>query len=296
MSDTPPVPDELLAPEAQKIARRYRVSHTDALAALRDAFGRHPDLARRIAERAEDEDVTRWRDFRDVVRRCRRKIYYGLRRYYDDPQRAEALAAELERLCAAGAGREDVRPIVERLLASHVSTRERLPHYGEFYDRLFALSGVPRAILDVGCGMHPLSYPFQDAGSETELYLALDRDGTATRSVRGFSMLLPPGRLQAAERSVESATEAALATGEAFDLALLLKIVPVIGRLNQHALAELLRCPARQMLVTGNAESMAKRRRVDRRERRTMDRFVEESGRRVVAEFAVGGEFGFLIE
>jgi hypothetical protein len=296
MSEEAHVPDDLLLPEAARIAERYRVSQADALAGLREAFEARPALAKRIADRLAEEDVTRWREFRDVVRRCRRRLYYDLRRYYADPERAGALVAELEARCGEGTSVADVHPLVTGLLECHVSTRERLPHYEEFYTRLFELAGVPRSIVDVGCGMHPLSYPFAAEGKGTERYLALDGDGTAIRAVRAFSRLLPAGRLRAVHEQIGTVGDQAFEWGPAFDLALLLKIVPVVARLDRQAASALHGCPARRALVTGNAESMTKRQSVERRERRALERFVAESGRRVIAEFDVGGEFGFLIE
>jgi 16S rRNA (guanine(1405)-N(7))-methyltransferase len=296
VSDDAHIPAELIRPEARKIARHYRVSERDALDALRRAFDRRTDLVQRILARAEQEDVTRWRAFRTVVRRCRREIYYGLRRYYADPELADALADQLEERCARAASPDAVQDVTRRLLESHVSTRERLPHYGEFYARLFALAGVPRSILDVGCGMHPLSYPFLAEGAATERYVAMDRDTTAVRAIAAFSGLLAPGRLEGVCAAADRMPEVTAESGGEFELALLLKIVPVIARLDKAWLGALCACPVRRMLVTGNLESMTKRRNVARRERRTLDRFVAESGRRVAGEFEVGGEFGFLLE
>jgi len=51
---------------------------------------------------------------------------------------------------------------VEPLLEKHSSTRERLPHYVELYQKIFAVSGTPRVILDLGCGIPPLSLKFMD--------------------------------------------------------------------------------------------------------------------------------------
>ncbi len=48
----------------------------------------------------------------------------------------------------------------EDLLTSHSSTRERLSFYHQFYQQLFKITGVPKTILDLGCGINPLSYDF----------------------------------------------------------------------------------------------------------------------------------------
>src|SRR3989338_7680151 len=48
----------------------------------------------------------------------------------------------------------------QKLLAAHLSTRERLPYYPELYRKVFAITGKPHSILDLGCGLNPVSFPF----------------------------------------------------------------------------------------------------------------------------------------
>ena len=47
-------------------------------------------------------------------------------------------------------------PVLER----HASTRERLPYYGELYNHIFEITGTPKVILDLGCGVNPFSYKY----------------------------------------------------------------------------------------------------------------------------------------
>ncbi len=46
------------------------------------------------------------------------------------------------------------------LLALHRSTAERLEAYPALYRRLFALTGTPRRLLDLSCGLNPVSWPY----------------------------------------------------------------------------------------------------------------------------------------
>ena len=63
---------------------------------------------------------------------------------------------------------------VEWILRKHVSTRERLPYYGELYERILNLMSVPRpttlpapapsiTIIDLGAGINGFSYEFLSA-------------------------------------------------------------------------------------------------------------------------------------
>jgi len=58
------------------------------------------------------------------------------------------------------------------LLKSHQSTKERLKFYPEFYKSIFAVTGKPESIIEIGCGMHPLSLECSGIGKVE--YLAAD--------------------------------------------------------------------------------------------------------------------------
>jgi len=353
MAAESPIPEDLLSREAEDIASRYRVSIEEAEAALSEAFAAAPDLARRVRERHAQEDVTRWRDYREVIKKCRKDMYYGLRRYYRAPASAERLVEEFEREVEASARPERIEELRRELLAAHTSTRERLEHYAEFYERFFELVGAPSTLLDVGCGMHPLSYPFAGHGERTELYVALDRDMRAMRALGAYARLVGPGRLVPLYASLADGawverlpcpaplgtaakphpgsgrlqgraavsgsigdvmlphrllrppciTTLRSASGQrsgfcnsAFDLAVMLKVVPVLSRLDRAAVEGLGAVPARRLLLTGSAESMTRRQRIEARERGVLKRFIEQSGRRIVGEFRAGNEFGYLVE
>jgi 16S rRNA (guanine(1405)-N(7))-methyltransferase len=46
------------------------------------------------------------------------------------------------------------------LLETHSSTKERLGFYPELYQRIFTTAMVPKTILDLGCGINPLSLKY----------------------------------------------------------------------------------------------------------------------------------------
>lgn len=47
----------------------------------------------------------------------------------------------------------------DRILELHTSTKERLPYYDSVYQQIFSITGKPQSILDLGCGLNPLSLP-----------------------------------------------------------------------------------------------------------------------------------------
>ncbi len=291
------VPESLLKPEAERIRRRYRMTEEEALAALADAFGERPELVLRIRQRYRREDVTRWRDYRDVVKTCRRNIYYGLRRHYRHPRLADRLLGAFERAVEEGADGERLRELRQRLLRQHISTRERLEHLGDFHDRLFELAGAPGSVLDLGCGLYPLCYPFASRGRTTRTYVAVDDDERSMRAVRAHARTLGGRRLEPVHSGLQQAlAEPAEPLPARFDLALMLKLVPLLQRREPETIKTLAVVPADRILVTGSVVSMTRRQSVEGRERGVLRRFIAQCGRRVTGELRLPTEFGYLLE
>ncbi|MBI4447967.1 hypothetical protein HY643_03225 [Candidatus Woesearchaeota archaeon] len=48
----------------------------------------------------------------------------------------------------------------KKILSLHKSTKERIDAYPIIYQKIFSETGKPKKILDLGCGLNPVSYPF----------------------------------------------------------------------------------------------------------------------------------------
>ncbi len=60
---------------------------------------------------------------------------------------------------------------IRHLLEAHQSTKERFMYYPRAYPRIFNITGNPKIIMDLACGMNPLSYSFLGCHPE---YIAVD--------------------------------------------------------------------------------------------------------------------------
>ncbi len=54
----------------------------------------------------------------------------------------------------------DSMELHSELLKTHRSTKERQEIYPELYSELFRITGRPHKLLDLGCGLNPLSFPW----------------------------------------------------------------------------------------------------------------------------------------
>ncbi|MDP3734698.1 MAG: hypothetical protein Q8R37_05710 [Nanoarchaeota archaeon] len=89
--------------------------------------------------------------------RAQLRRVYGLFRSSDDP----ALDLSLIKKVAASASSER-KKIIAAILQSHASTKERVSFYTELYRKIIAVTGKPTVILDLGCGLNPLSIPWMN--------------------------------------------------------------------------------------------------------------------------------------
>ena len=105
---------------------------------------------------------------KDAIKAARRKLHRVVAPYLGDPDYGAA-TRELEsaaQLADTGALRRACAAIME----AHVSTRERLPILDEFYPRIFEITGIPDGILDVACGLNPLSFLWMGLPTSTRYH------------------------------------------------------------------------------------------------------------------------------
>lgn len=265
--------DDVLDAEARAIESRYRVDREAALAALRKAL-RDAALAAAVEQEVARGSV-RGAAVRKLAKEARRHVYHDLRRYTTDTAAQEQLSKELE--AAIGESRaEAVDAIVGRLLETHASTRERLPSYDAFFALVRAVVGEPATVVDLGAGLHPLTC----ARSRRcpDVYVAVERDEAATEIVRAFAPSITPSRLLVYREDVGTVDWGALTNAAGvreFELAYLLKLVPVLNRQQPEALGNVALVPARTLVITGSREALTRRQDISRREDRVLRRFID---------------------
>ena len=153
------------------------------------------------------------------------------------------------------------KKVLGELLLAHSSTRERVGFARELYQKIFI--SCPEKILDLGCGLHPLSVPLMGLRKSGVQYFAYDihademevvneffglwmREHKTFRAKAGVLDLLDVGE-------VEKLPEA--------DIALLFKVVDVLDANRGHTRSEaLLRAvPSSRMVVSFATKTMSGR-------------------------------------
>jgi 16S rRNA (guanine(1405)-N(7))-methyltransferase len=103
-------------------------------------------------------EIGRHKKARQVVKAVRKRLHTIMAYYLGDADYAHA-----REILSQAFGQGDPKEIENAcrvILAEHPSTRERLEIVDEFYERIFAITGRPSSMLDLACGLNPLTFPW----------------------------------------------------------------------------------------------------------------------------------------
>ena len=251
---------------------------------------RYRDVDRALLDRLAAEELPKARSADDAVKRVKRRLHQAVGAY-----RGARSADPLAPVRAAWAGDLNdpaFRAACADVMRRHASTAERLPHLDRFYERIWALAGGPPAsVLDLGCGLGPLALAWMGLPAEAT-YHAVDVDGRALEVIDGFLDLVGQPHSVAACDLVSDGPPAIRA-----DVALLLKLVPLLDRQDTGAAARVLhRLEVRHAIVTFPARSLGGRGRgMPRTYRSRLDDLVTELGIGEVREASVPNELVFVL-
>jgi 16S rRNA (guanine(1405)-N(7))-methyltransferase len=105
---------------------------------------------------------------KDAIKAARKKLHRIVATYLGDPDYTVA-AKELE-VAFQSSNPDVIRETCAHIMAAHISTKERLSILDKFYSRIFEVTGAPSTLLDVACGLNPLSLPWMGLSTSTRYY------------------------------------------------------------------------------------------------------------------------------
>jgi 16S rRNA (guanine(1405)-N(7))-methyltransferase len=127
------------------------------------------------------------------------------------------------------AGQPDLQKIAcRKILTQHTSTKERLLILDEFYETIFSELPQINSILDVACGLNPLTIPWIPLAKDTTYYACdIYQDMTAF-----LNLCLP---LFGVNGQAETCDVIATPPNQQVDLALILKSIPCLEQVDKQA-------------------------------------------------------------
>ena len=144
----------------------------------------------------------------------------------------------------------------EQLLRTNTSTNERLQQYQELYEQLFAITGKPKSILDLGCGINPVSFPFMRL--QKVKYKAYD---IATEDVQFLHKYFKQMKISGEAKVLDVSDLEKIKQLEKSDVAFLFAVLDPLERGKGHKLSEelLLIIPAKWLVVSFSIKTVSGR-------------------------------------
>jgi 16S rRNA (guanine(1405)-N(7))-methyltransferase len=246
---------------------------------------RYRDVDRSLLSRLAAEELPKARNPDDAVKRVKRRLHQVVGAF-----RGASRRTAIEETWNGDMTDSRFRAACADALRTHASTRERIPHFDAFYAGMWAHTGMPARLLDIGCGLNPLALPWMEIGNAT--YLATDVDERPLLTVGAFLDLVgQPHEVNTADVIAEPPTDEA-------DVALLLKLVTTLDRQDAGAATRLVRAlRVRHAVVSFASRSLTGRGKgMERAYRERLERLVADAGRvNAVAEASVPNELVFVL-
>lgn len=194
------------------------------------------------------EQLARSRKYRDILPSTLARIAAeGLRRHDRQREALDWSRRKLHEIYGAFAPESDLRKLelelesvedgrlpdfCRKLLTAQVSTRERGEAIAERYARIFAETGLPTRVLDLGSGFAPAALPWMGLSMET-YYEAWDLNLRSARLLDQLrARLRQPGIILARDVLSDPPTDT-------YDVVLLQKLLPTLER-QQAGFSEIL--------------------------------------------------------
>lgn len=206
------------------------------------------DLIRNIGLR----ELSVRRNLKEAIKATKNKLHQVAGAYLDaKPQYSRW--AELLAASAQSGDQETLRQGCLAIMQHHASTRERIELLDRFYTTIFADLPPIRSVLDVACGLNPLTIPWMPI-DDAVTYYACD---IFADQVAFLNTCLP--LLGVAGRAFTCDLVSA-PPQEQVDLALALKVLPLLEQIDKNSSLRLLRAlNAKIIIVSFPARSLGGR-------------------------------------
>lgn len=221
----------------------------DELVAAVAASAKYRSVCETCVRRIGARELARRGSLKEAVKATKNQLHQVAGAYLAGKMPYGAWLSELR----AARTPEALEQACRRIMASHVSTRERLPILSEFYRAIFAALPPVRTVVDIACGLNPLALPWMPLAAGAEYY-AYDLFTDMMAFIgQWLAMRGVGGRAEAVDVTIERPNVRA-------DLALVLKVLPCLDQLDRSAAADLLDgLAARHIVVSFPARSLGGR-------------------------------------
>jgi 16S rRNA (guanine(1405)-N(7))-methyltransferase len=240
---------------------------------------------RKLMKKLEGSDYSRFRrskEHEQVLKKIRAdlRVVYGVF-ILDDYKKREKLLKALE-------SNPDLKHH-DTILELHKSSKERLQIYSVVYRRIFEHTGVPKKILDLACGLNPISYPYLGCNPE---YVACDLSEKDLEFIMSYFKLM---KIKGHTKKVDLVKDDVSALSRNVDVVLLLKALDSLEAVKWNASENLMKSlKSRFIVVSFATKSIGGKKEIRKERRRWFEKMVQRN-RWEFSEFELPGEFFYIV-
>lgn len=226
-------------PDADPAAIVAAVSHSK----------RYRHVSPALVARLAAEEIPKSKNAADAEKRTKRRLHqiFGA---YATPLPYEKLLVRLS--TASRTSPDAFKEATREILKLHASTAERLPILETFYGPIFEITGKPSKVLDLACGLNPLTSLWMGLAASA-FYVAVDIDAEMANFVDRFLAMAPVHGVARVNDLVTGPPRAWA------DVALLLKTLPVLEHQTHDVLPILDAIRAPWLVVSFPTKSLGNR-------------------------------------
>ncbi len=280
------IPEKIVQDSVEKILKRYKISEEKAEEFFLEEAFKNKRFMENVLEFSERKNFGKWREYRKVIKKTKKNVYYFLRQYKHEPEeKIKEKFSELRKALKKEGKLEKTLELHKELLAMHISSKERTESYKNFYEKIFRVTGKPESVLDVSCGFNYFSILFMKlekllyAGTEFKKEF-VEEMNQYFLLIKNYSEIKAKGfLLDLRERDFETRNELLdLNKGKEFDVAFLLKLIPVMEREKRGSTNGLIEAiPAKWLVLSVSKESMTKKEKIAFKEVKIIKNFIKEN-------------------
>ncbi|MFW6230540.1 MAG: hypothetical protein ACOC32_00790 [Nanoarchaeota archaeon] len=188
--------------------------------------------------------------FKMVLKDVRASLHRIHGSFHTDIKQRDELLARYEK--------EKDDDIIVELLKTHASTKERLEIYENLYETLFRICARPDSILDIGCGLNPLSCIFMDRPQDV-FYSAYDISQPDLDMVKRFFSLYGIEGTVSILNLFKARSENIFQQVGKHNICFLFKVLEIIEQTKSHKISEniIMTAPADTVVVSFPKRTMS---------------------------------------
>lgn len=177
-----------------------------------------------------------------------------------------------------------------KILSLHKSTKERIPYYKEVYSNILAITGKGKIILDLACGLNPLSYGF--LGYKPE-YIASD---IAEKDLEFIDSFFKKFKIKGKTIKIDLVTEQEKLKTIKIDICFLLKALDSLETRKRYISQELIEnINSKWLIVSFPKKSLGSAKEISKKKRQWFIKMLENKGF-LHHEFEVENEFFLVVK